>query len=202
MNLGEPIFLFILAFILLGPKRASDLTRQLGKLMAEFRKASNDFKFQFNEEMRVSEQQEQQKKQEAERAALGAGEQAALPAPGQVTEPENRILPPGEAEVAAGEAADEAASEAVPYAVSAVSATTGEEQPVEDHPLLRVDVIPPMEDKAGGEPAAPIANAAPVPQAAPGPDAAPAAENLPTNGTGGEHAERAREEDGATIHHG
>ncbi len=185
MNLGEPIFLFILAFILLGPKRASELTRQLGKLMAEFRKASNDFKFQFNEEMRVSEQQEQQKKQEAERAALGTGEQAALPAPAQVTEPENRILPPDVPGVAASESAGESTTEAVPYAVSAVSATTGEEQPIEDHPLLRVDVIPPMEDAAGGEP----------------PAVAPA-ESLPMNGAGGEHAERAREEDGATIHHG
>ncbi len=125
MHLGEPIFIFILAFVLLGPKKTSELARQVGKLMAEFRKASNDFKYQFNEEMRVSEQQEQHKKQEAERAALGSGVSAA-----PVTE--NSILPP-------------AATEPVPYAVSAVSATTGEETPVEDHPLLRVDVIPPMD---------------------------------------------------------
>ncbi len=115
--------------MLLGPKRTSELARQVGKLMAEFRKASNDFKFQFNEEMRVSDQQEQQKKQEAERAALGSG----VPA-------ENSILPPPGEALAAGEV-----SEPVPYAVSAVSATTGDESPVEDHPLLRVDVIPPMD---------------------------------------------------------
>ena len=135
MNLGEPIFIFILAFILLGPKKTSELARQVGKLMAEFRKASNDFKYQFNEEMRVSEQQEQQKKQEAERAALPAGSQAGLPSP------DNTILPPA---AEAGKASD-SATEAVPYAISAISATTGEEQPVEDHPLLRVDVIPPMD---------------------------------------------------------
>ncbi len=178
MNLGEPIFLFILAFILLGPKRTSELARQVGKLMSEFRKASNDFKYQFNEEMRVSEQQEQQKKQEAERAALGAGErgdeQAALPAPGTVTEPENRILPP--------EQEPAGVSEVVPYAVSAVSATTGEEQPVEDHPLLRVDVIPPM-------------NGAPADQTSTG-------SVTPTESPASEEPTAAREEDGATIHHG
>ncbi len=127
MHLADPIFIFILALVLLGPKRTGELAQQLGKLMAEFRKASNDFKYQFNEEMRVSEQQEQQKKQETERAALAA----------PVAE-ENSILP----------SAPDTAGEAVPYAVSA---TTGEEHPVEDHPLLRVDVIPPMESSPGDQ---------------------------------------------------
>lgn len=138
MNLGEPIFIFILAFVLLGPKRTSELARQVGKLMGEFRKASNDFKYQFNEEMRVSDQQEQQKKQEAERGALPA--------------PENSILPPATDTISAS-----SEGQAVPYAVSAVSATTGETRPVEDHPLLRVDVIPPMD-----VPAAAVASGNPV----------------------------------------
>ena len=43
---------------------------------------------------------------------------------------ENTILPPA------------SGTEGVPFAVSA---TTGEEHPVENHPLLRVDVIPPMD---------------------------------------------------------
>lgn len=160
MNLGEPIFIFILAFILLGPKRTSELARQVGKLMAEFRKASNDFKYQFNEEMRVSEQQEQQKKQEAERAALPAATS------------ENSILPPAtSAALTNGEA--EAAT--VPYAISAVSATTGEEHPVDDHPLLRVDVIPPMD----GSPAD-VAAATPATV----------------------EATVVHEEDGASMHHG
>ncbi len=134
MHLGEPIFIFILAFVLLGPKKTSELARQVGKLMAEFRKASNDFKYQFNEEMRVSEQQDRQKKQDAEHAALGPGGESA----------ENTILSP----VAAG-AAVLPSAEAVPYAVSAVSATTGEESSIDDHPLLRVDVIPPMDGTPG-----------------------------------------------------
>ena len=51
-------------------------------------------------------------------------------------------------------------AEAVPYAVSAVSATTGEETPVDDHPLLRVDVIPPMDASRNGVPAEPHGNGA------------------------------------------
>ncbi len=134
MHLADPIFIFILALVLLGPKRTGELAQQLGKLMGEFRKASNDFKFQFTEEMRISEQQEQLKKQEGDRAALGAGATTA--------DGENRIEPP--APLPVERAADEVAAP-VPYAISAVSATTGEETPVEDHPLLRVDVIPPMD---------------------------------------------------------
>jgi Sec-independent protein translocase protein TatA len=61
MHLGDSIFILILALVLLGPKKTAELAQQLGKLMGEFRKASNDFKFQFNEEMRVSEQQEQKR---------------------------------------------------------------------------------------------------------------------------------------------
>ena len=143
MHLGDGIFIFILALVLLGPKKTSELANQLGKLMAEFRKASNDFKYQFNEEMRVSEQQDRQKKQEAERAALDGAAQPALPGG------ENTILPPaaGQAD-AAVQAGVEA--ETVPYAVSAVSATTGDEHPVEDHPLLRVEVIPPMNGTMNG----------------------------------------------------
>jgi Sec-independent protein translocase protein TatA len=134
MHLGDGIFILILALVLLGPKKTSELANQLGKLMAEFRKASNDFKYQFNEEMRVSEQQDRQKKQEAERATLDGA------APPALLAGENTILPP----VADAAAPGGVEAETVPYAVSAVSATTGDEHPVEDHPLLRVEVIPPM----------------------------------------------------------
>jgi sec-independent protein translocase protein TatB len=142
MHLGDSIFILILALVLLGPKKTAELAQQLGKLMGEFRKASNDFKFQFNEEMRVSEQQEQKRKQEEERTALPAGEtpEAAALTAGE----DNSILhgagqPALQTEAGAGEP-----SEAVPYAISA---TTGDEHPVDDHPLLQVDVIPPMDGK-------------------------------------------------------
>src|SRR6185437_9762274 len=61
----DSALIFVLALILFGPKKLPQLARQLGKLMGEFRRASNDFRMQMEEEMRVIEQQENQKKFEA-----------------------------------------------------------------------------------------------------------------------------------------
>jgi len=53
MNLGMPemIFIFLLALVLFGPKKLPELGRQLGKALAEFKKASNEFKNQLETEM-------------------------------------------------------------------------------------------------------------------------------------------------------
>jgi sec-independent protein translocase protein TatB len=57
--------------------------RQIGKLMYEFRKASNDFKFQMEEELRNAEEADRRKQEEARQRALAAqtaGEQASVSA--------------------------------------------------------------------------------------------------------------------------
>ena len=60
--MGDSIFIFLLALMLLGPKKLPQLARQLGKLMAEFRKASNDFRMQMEDELRLEEQKDHQAK--------------------------------------------------------------------------------------------------------------------------------------------
>ena len=68
-SFGDSAFIFILALLLFGPKKLPELARQLGKLMAEFRRASNEFRSQMDEELRLADQAEQQKKIAAMEAA-------------------------------------------------------------------------------------------------------------------------------------
>jgi sec-independent protein translocase protein TatB len=64
-SFADSAVIFVLALILLGPKRLPELARQLGKLMGEFRRASNDFRMQMEDELRIAEQEENQKKIDA-----------------------------------------------------------------------------------------------------------------------------------------
>jgi sec-independent protein translocase protein TatB len=61
MHVGDTIFIFCLALIIFGPKKLPEIGRQIGKLMVEFRRASNEFKMQIEEELRASEETERQK---------------------------------------------------------------------------------------------------------------------------------------------
>ncbi len=61
MHVGDTIFIFCLALIIFGPKKLPEIGRQIGKLMVEFRRASNEFKMQIEEELRASDEAERQK---------------------------------------------------------------------------------------------------------------------------------------------
>jgi len=65
----DSIFLFVLALLLFGPKRLPVLARELGKWVGEFRRASNEFKMQMEDELRQSEQAERNKQLAAIEAA-------------------------------------------------------------------------------------------------------------------------------------
>ncbi len=65
----EMIFIFLLALVIFGPKKLPELGRQLGKALAEFKKASNEFKNQLEVEMMNIELEERAKKQEQEQAS-------------------------------------------------------------------------------------------------------------------------------------
>jgi sec-independent protein translocase protein TatB len=68
----DSIFLFVLALLLFGPKRLPVLARELGKWVGEFRRASNEFKMQMEDELRLSEQAERNKQIAAMEAASPA----------------------------------------------------------------------------------------------------------------------------------
>jgi sec-independent protein translocase protein TatB len=79
--------IFFLALLLFGPKKLPELARQLGKLMGEFRRASNEFRMQMEDELRVADQEEQRKK-------IAAMEAAAPVTPAVTGVTENTIAPP------------------------------------------------------------------------------------------------------------
>jgi sec-independent protein translocase protein TatB len=68
-SFGDTALIALIALLLFGPKKLPELARQLGKLMGEFRRASNEFRMQMEDELRISEQEERQKKIAAIEAA-------------------------------------------------------------------------------------------------------------------------------------
>lgn len=90
MHLLDSAVIFVLALVLFGPKKLPEIARQMGKLLAEFRRASNEFKLQMDEELRSMEQQERQK------------QLSQVPTPAEVPSPDGTstiaILPPGTGE--------------------------------------------------------------------------------------------------------
>jgi sec-independent protein translocase protein TatB len=51
MSFSDTIFLFFLVLILFGPKKLPEIARQAGRLLAELRRASNEFKSQIETEI-------------------------------------------------------------------------------------------------------------------------------------------------------
>lgn len=73
MSLPDTLFIFVLALIIFGPKKLPEIGRQLGKLVGEFRRASNEFKFQIEEELRQADWNEKRSSQPAaDPTSLGA----------------------------------------------------------------------------------------------------------------------------------
>jgi sec-independent protein translocase protein TatB len=77
LGMADSLIIMVIALVVFGPRRLPQIGRQIGKLMYEFRKASNDFKFQMEEELRTSEEADRRKKEEERQRALAL----AAPAP-------------------------------------------------------------------------------------------------------------------------
>jgi sec-independent protein translocase protein TatB len=112
----DSAILVFLALLLFGPKKLPELARQLGKLMAEFRRASNEFRMQMEEELRIADQEEQRKK-------IAAMEAAAPVTPAITDGTENTIAPPVTEEFLVGHPHEqpqgaEPATEPLPIATS------------------------------------------------------------------------------------
>jgi sec-independent protein translocase protein TatB len=51
MSFSETIFLFFLALVIFGPKKLPEIARQVGKALNEFKRASNEFRSQIEQEI-------------------------------------------------------------------------------------------------------------------------------------------------------
>src|SRR3954471_24425114 len=119
MNLGfsEMLFIFLLALIVVGPRRLPELARQFGRIMAEVKRASNDFQAQVQEEVRQLEIEETAKKFEK---SIGLDEAIGFedeekPAPPTILAPEGAVVreatPAVEKDAAEGEGKPESHQE-------------------------------------------------------------------------------------------
>ena len=100
LSVPHMIVVFVIVLVVFGPQKLPELARGLGKLMAEFRKASTDFKSAFENEMRDLERQAaevERKKRELLAAATGALPQAAT-----LATPSGAETQPGPAQLAPG----------------------------------------------------------------------------------------------------
>lgn len=75
-SIPHMIVIFVVVLVVFGPQKLPELARGLGKLMAEFRKASTDFRSAFEQEMRDLERQavQAERKKQADAAAKAAAE--------------------------------------------------------------------------------------------------------------------------------
>ena len=125
LSIPHMIVVFIIVLVVFGPQKLPELARGLGKLMAEFRKASTDFKSAFEEEMRDLERQAREV--ERKKVALLASAAAAQPQPATLATPSGAETQQPAAELAAPEP-DTRATEAsvitpVPVAESVARST-------------------------------------------------------------------------------
>jgi len=159
LGMADTLILMVLALVVFGPRRLPQIGRQIGKLMYEFRKASNDFKFQMEEELRQAEEADRRKKEEEERqrklaAAPPPAESAIQPAEPATSAPP--LEPPTQI------ATD------TPYPGDSTSYGASTESPIEAAPLES-----PLTTAQAEPESAPPGSAAPAPFEPPNPRIAP-----------------------------
>ena len=59
LSVPHLIIIFLVALVVFGPQKLPELARNLGKLMAEFRRATGDLRSTFDEQMRELERESQ-----------------------------------------------------------------------------------------------------------------------------------------------
>lgn len=79
IGMPEMIIILVIALIVFGPQKLPDLAKSLGKGLAEFKKAADDFRQNIEEEAKVEEQNKTATAEEKEREHLAAAVGGAKP---------------------------------------------------------------------------------------------------------------------------
>jgi sec-independent protein translocase protein TatB len=111
LSIPHMIVVFVVVLVVFGPQKLPELAKGLGKLMAEFRKASTDFKSAFENEMRDLERQAAEV--ERKKRELLAKANAALEAPATLATPSGAQTDPAPAQLADSSSAPAAQGERV-----------------------------------------------------------------------------------------
>jgi sec-independent protein translocase protein TatB len=69
-SFSEMVFLVLLGLILFGPKRLPEIARTMGKFVAEFKRASNEFQSQIHDEINKLELEEHAKAIRSETSSI------------------------------------------------------------------------------------------------------------------------------------
>jgi sec-independent protein translocase protein TatB len=132
LSIPHMIVLFIVVLVVFGPQKLPELARGLGKIMAEFRKASTDFKSAFEEEMREMERQTLQAERKKAAEAVASGDPAT---PAVLAAPVGTETPAASSEIAPGRMESPEISpiaESVPHSSEAATEGKTETAPVSD----------------------------------------------------------------------
>lgn len=156
LSVPHMIVVFLVVLVVFGPQKLPELARSFGKLMAEFRKASNDFKSAFEEEMRDLERQARIAELKKQVAEANAAADAAVKTS---TNPPNLTSAPGTSALAEAQANSQSAeplvvtpvAEAVPRLDGAAEETEAKavDKPADDAPVSDSAVTenPPSHDQ-------------------------------------------------------
>ena len=143
LGMADSLILMVLALVVFGPRRLPQIGKQIGKLMYEFRKASNDFKYQMEEELRQAEDADRRRKEEVARANL-------LEAPAQPVSADPAVPAP---EVNAIERSGSGTEASTPEATTAVDATPKIQPPSTGEPVTASRPGPRAETEPEAQPA-------------------------------------------------
>ena len=138
LSIPHMIVVFLVALVVFGPQKLPELARGLGKLLAEFRKASTDFRTSFEEEMRDLERQAREaERRKAETAAATVATPVALPGGEETVSPapDGSELPAPEANSEAPPLVESAAEEpgVLPETVARTSEPSSTVEAAETH---------------------------------------------------------------------